>query len=79
MECSVHGVCTHTGYLAHGSSKGEARGRNRHKNNSKRGVRNMEEMKVVGNRERPKQSLVSAKDLTRDLFEGRASPYHRLD
>ena len=25
---------SHTGYLAHGNSKGEARGRHRHKNNS---------------------------------------------
>ena len=39
---AMHGVgipCTgcvsHTGYLSHGNSKGEERGRSRHKNNSK--------------------------------------------
>ena len=35
----MHKVCvSHTGYLAHGNSKGETRGRSRNKNNSKRGV-----------------------------------------
>ena len=33
-------------YLMHGSSKGEARKRSRHQNNSHRVVRNMEEMNV---------------------------------
>ena len=37
----------HTGYLVHRNSKGEARGRSGHKNNSKRVVRNLEERKVV--------------------------------
>ena len=34
---------SHTGYLAHGNSEGEARGRSKHKNDIERGVRNMEE------------------------------------
>ena len=37
---------SHTGYLAHGNSKGEARGRNRHKNHRKRVVRNLKERNV---------------------------------
>ena len=37
---------SHTEYLVHGNSKGEARGRSRHKNNSKRVVTNMEERNV---------------------------------
>ena len=52
MDLWITGIpCTgcvpHTaGYLAHGSSEGEARGRSRHKNNSERVVRNMEERNV---------------------------------
>ena len=44
MSCRDGDTCTgcvsNTGYLAHGDSKGEARGRRRHKNNS-RVVRNL--------------------------------------
>ena len=43
----MHEECTsHLGYLAHGNSKGEIRGRSRYKNNSKRVVRYMEGMNV---------------------------------
>ena len=37
-EDPMHGCVSHTGYLADGSSKGEARGRSRHRNNSERVV-----------------------------------------
>ena len=37
----MHEVCIHKVYLAHGNSKGEERGRSRHKNNSRRVVRNL--------------------------------------
>ena len=36
----------HTGYLAHGNNKGEARGRSRQQSNSERGVRNIKEKNV---------------------------------
>ena len=71
----------HTGYLAHGSSEGEARGRSRHENNTVRGVRNMEGRivdAIKGNG--LKQGLTSAEDLTIELCEERDSHYHhRLD
>ena len=35
-----------TGYLAHGNRKGEARGKSRYKNNSKRVVKNLEERNI---------------------------------
>ena len=66
---------SHTLYLAHGNSEGEARGRNRHRN-YERLVRNLEE---GTKRESPKQGLTSAKDLAIELSEGRESPYHILD
>ena len=44
-------------------SKGEARGRNRHKSNSNRVVRNLEERNVGTKGKNPKQDLISAKDL----------------
>ena len=78
----MHGVCNcvfHTGFLAHGNSKGEARGRSRHQNNSRRVVRNLEKMNVGTKEKSPKQGLTSAKDLTIELPERRESPYHRLD
>ena len=68
---------SHTVYFAHGNSKGEARGRNLHKNNA-RVVRNLKERSVDMKRKNPKQDLTSAKDLTIELPEGRESPYHRL-
>ena len=61
---------SHAEYLAHGNSKDEARGRNRHKNESKRGVRNLEERNVGTKRSR-KQGL------TIMLTEGRDSHYYR--
>ena len=69
---------THTVYLAHGNSNGEARGRSIHKNNA-RVVINLEERNVGTKRKSPKQDLTSAKDLTIELPEGRESHYHRLD
>ena len=41
-ESYARGV-SHAGCLAHGNSKGEGRGRSRHKNNSMRVARDMEE------------------------------------
>ena len=41
----ARGLYPTQGYLVHGNSKGEARGRSRHKNNSKI-FKNMEERKV---------------------------------
>ena len=57
---------SHTGYLVRGNSKGEARGRNTHRNNSNI-VRNMESNNVGTKRwKSPKQGLTSAEDL--DLY-----------
>ena len=53
--------------------------RNRHKSNSRRVVKNLEERKVGMKGKSPKQSLTCAKDLNIELSEGRESPYHRLD
>ena len=39
----------------------------------------MEERNVGTKRKSLKQGLTSAKDLPKDLSEGRESPYHRLD
>ena len=71
---------SHTGYLAHGNSKGEARRRSRHENNSKGGVTDIEERNVGTKGKSPKQGPTSAKDLTIELPKVRESPYHyRLD
>ena len=48
---------SHTGYLAHENSKGEARGRRRHKNNSKRVVRNMGERNAGTKRKNPPKKI----------------------
>ena len=42
----MHGEYIPTGYLEHGNSMGDARGRSRHKRNSNRVVRNQEEKNV---------------------------------
>ena len=70
---------SHAGYLTPGNSKGEARGRSRHENNSKRRARNIEERNVGTTEKSSKQGLSSAKDLHIELPEGRESPYRRLD
>ena len=57
----------HTGTFAHGNRKGEAKGRNRHKKNSKRVVRNLEGKNVGTKGKNPKQDLTSAEDLTIEL------------
>ena len=75
----MHEVCIHTVYLAHRNSKGESRARSRHKRNSNRVVRNVEERNVGTKGKRPKQGLISAKDLPIELSEGCESPYHRFD
>ena len=69
---------SHTGYLAHGNSKDEIRGRSRHKNHSHRVVRNMEE-RNVGTKGGLKQDIISAEDLAIELPERHESSYHRLD
>ena len=75
---SCTGCVSHTGYLAYGNSKHEARGRSRHKNNGTALI-NWEERNVGTKEESPKQVLTSAKDLSIELTEGRESPYRRLD
>ena len=74
----MHDVCVfYTGYLAHGNSKGEIRGRSRHRNNSKRVVRNLEERNVGTIRGKSsKQGITSSKDLSIELPEGHESTYH---
>ena len=69
MHGSTYGVgcVSHTGYLAHGNSEGEARGRGRQKRNSNKVVRYLEEWNV------------GTKDLTIEFPEGCESPCHRLD
>ena len=69
------GCVSHTGYLTHGNSKGEA-----DTNDSKRVVvRNLEERNMGLKKKSPKQGQTSAKDLTIELSEGRGSYYHKLD
>ena len=63
----------------HGNSKGEARGMSRHKRNSNRVVRNLEERNVGTKEKSPKQDLTSCKELTIELHERRESLYYRLD
>ena len=63
------GCVSHTGYLAHGNSKGKERGRSRYKNNSERVVRNVEERNVSTKEKSPKQG---AEELTIELLEGRS-------
>ena len=72
MEC-----VSHTGYLTHGNSKGEAIGICRHKDNSKRVIRNIEERNVGTSIKYPKQGLIASDDLTIILTKGRDSSYHR--
>ena len=60
---------SHTGHLAHGNSKGEARGRSRHKNDNNGVVRNLEKRNVGTKEKSPKQGLTSAKYLTIELSE----------
>ena len=68
------------GYLAHGKSKNEARGRNRHKKNSQRGVRNMEERNVGTIRGKgSKRGLTRTRIQTIMLPEGLESPYSGAD
>ena len=68
---------SYTVYLEHGNSKGEARGRCRHKRNSV--VRNPEERNVDTKKKSPKEGLISDKDLATQLLEGCQPSYHRLD
>ena len=69
---------SHTAYLAHWNSEGEARGRSRHKNNA-RVVRHLEERNVSTKGKSLKHDLTSAKDLTIELSKERESHNHRLD
>ena len=72
--CNTH---CHKGHLAHGNSKGGARERNRHKNNSKRVVRNLKERNVSTKGKSPKQGLTCAKHPTIELPTVRECPHHR--
>ena len=45
---------SYTVYLTHGNSKGEGRGRNWHKNNSKRAVRDLKERNMGTKGKSPK-------------------------
>ena len=71
-RCVPHAV-----YFTHGNSKGEARRTSRHKNNT-RVIRNLEEKNVGTRGKSSRQDPTSAKNLTIELPEGCASPYHRL-
>ena len=73
-EIPCTGCVSHIGYLRHGNSKGEARGRSRHKNNSKRVARTWTRRKKS-----PKQGVASAEDPTIMLLEGPNSPYSKSD
>ena len=55
---------THTGFLAHGNSKGDTRGRSKPQNSIKRAVRNLEERNVVTKGKSNKEGLTSAEVLT---------------
>ena len=66
----MHEVCISHNIPRAWDSKGEA---------SKRVVKNMEEINVGTKEKSPKQGLTSAEDLTIEFFDGRESPYHRLD
>ena len=72
MHCRERGShergVSHARYLAHGNSKGVARGRRRHKNNSKI-VRNLEERKVVTKEKSPEEGLTSVEDLIIEFSE----------
>ena len=60
---------SHTEYLAYENSKGEARGKSRHKSNSKGGVRNMEGRNVGTN-----EKILKAKaDWNQDFKKGQTS------
>ena len=69
--------CTSCDHIS-GNSKGEARGRSRHKSNS-RVVKNLEERNLGTKEKSFNQGLTNAKDLTIELSERRESSYHRLD
>ena len=61
---TMQGVCIPHSILAHGNSKGEARGKNRHKNkNNAKVVRNLKERNVRSKGKSPKQDLTSANDI----------------
>ena len=69
MDCRKRGSHDQSVYptqdtsLTHGNSKGKARGRSKHKSNSKRVVRNPEEKNVGTKIKNPKQGLTSAEDV----------------
>ena len=68
----------HTGYPEHGNSMDETKGRSRHKNHNNRVVWNMEKKNWVRRGKVPNKTyVISAKDLTIELLEGRESPYHK--
>ena len=56
----MQGCVQHTGYMEHGNSKGEAEGKSRHDNNSKRVIRNMEERNAGTKGKNPKQKSSKA-------------------
>ena len=70
----MHGVCiSHRIPRAYRDSKGDVRGRSRHKSNS-RVVRNLEKTNMGTKQKNRKQGLTGAKGLTTDFPEGRESP-----
>ena len=73
------GCVSHTGYPAHENRKGEARGRNRHKNNAREYSKKSKRKKRGTKGKSRKQGLTSANDLTIELPEERESLYHILD
>ena len=65
----MHGMCIPHRIPRTWEQQGEARGRSRHKNNSKI-VRNIKERIVGTKRKCPKRGLTSAKDIAIELLEG---------
>ena len=69
---------SHTGFLAHGNSKGEAK-ISGHQNNSKSSEKYERKERRYNNGKIPKQCLTSAKDKTIEFPKGRGSLYYKLD
>ena len=79
-ECTVYPLCTHcvsTVYPTHDNSIGERRGR--HKNKSRRVIKNIEKWNVGVERKSPEQDLAGAEVLMAILLGGVTPPYNKSD
>ena len=66
-------------HLAHENSKGEARGRIRHKNNNNKSIKKPGRKERGQEGENLKQGLTNDRKLTIEVLEERDSPFYRLD